>query len=69
MEAGSNKNLEIKINEEINSDSDILDNVDNVYFTDDFNSSRYELEVTSFFNFSCNFFINEDFFNFNVSYF
>lgn len=44
MEAGSNRNLETRISEEINSDSDILDNVDHVYFTNDFNPSRYELE-------------------------
>lgn len=55
MEAGSNRNLETRISEEINSDSDILDNVDHVYFTNDFNPSRYELEVNSFFLISDNF--------------
>lgn len=36
---------DMKMEEEISSDYDILDSIDSIYFTEDFNPSRRELEV------------------------
>lgn len=47
-ESDAGGNLEMEMDEEMSSDFDILDNVDSVYFTEDFSPSRYELEVILF---------------------
>lgn len=44
-ETSSTGDCDPKMDEHMCSDLDILDNLDNVYFIEDFNPGRYELEV------------------------
>lgn len=63
-----NSDSDKKMEEEISSDYDILDNIESIYFTEDFCPSRLELEVCTdyriflFYNLSICIYVNIFFF-------